>query len=77
MTFQIITNQEVAQIHQNCQFSKNSIFHFSEKTSKNQKNIKKWEFFKKTLYYHAKKYKLYHIKLLDAQKLGFLKKIIC
>ena len=30
--------------------------------------------FQKTLYHHAKKYKLYHIRLLDAQKVGFKKK---
>lgn len=46
MTFPAMTNGEVAQIHQNRQFSKNSIFRFSEKTSKNHKKSKNGNFSK-------------------------------
>ena len=46
VTFPAITKREVAQIHQNRQFSKNSIFRFSEKTSKNHKKSKNGNFSK-------------------------------
>ena len=46
-TFQMITNHKVTKVKQNHKILKKSIFCYSEKTLKNQKNIKKWEFFRK------------------------------
>lgn len=46
-TFQMITNHKVTKVKQNNNILKKSIFCYSEKTLKNQKNIKKWVFFQK------------------------------
>ena len=43
----MITNHKVTKVKQNHKILKKSIFCYSEKTLKNQKNIKKWEFFQK------------------------------